>query len=572
MPEENILVPSSLRNKKKKKKIIFGLMLYAVFACVLATWMFLIKSPFFIVSLGLIIALIPLSISSLNENRKMNELKIFRISKKLWLNIIEHRILLIILIIAAVIRLYGLSFESIWLDEAMTGLRARMNFIEMLDNFASKDHVPFYFTMIWTWGKFFGTSAISIRMPSVIFGVLSVIPIYLIGSGISKRTGYYSALIVAIIPTLVYFSQEARMYSFMLCISAWSLVFLIRFLKSTGRKRKINLALLLTFNFILVYTHYYSLLFIGMECVSVFLMLIIRSNTNIIEKIKSLIQDIWPCVLSILFILPWMVFIRMRYPGTEQTTGGGLKLSNELLLNIYYFLGGFYHLFYNPSLGLKLFISWIMVFLVILGITILVKNSIKNKRIKDEGALLFPLLILPPIMVYIVSVKWQSLYNYRYFLFMSTAFIIFSMIPVAYFSKKASMKNSFSRYLSEIPVLLICVLLLVSSYNMIVMEDKDDWRGAVQYINENQGDNDLVIPQPAHYRYAIFYHTDELIVRSISDSSKNVSELFDQYSTIWVITFHYRDIDGYGFTQYLENWSYEDYNHFNGVNMRKYWI
>jgi hypothetical protein len=267
-----------------------------------------------------------------------------------------------------------------------------------------------------------------------------------------------------------------------------------------------------------------------------------------------------------------MIFIRLRYPGSEQTTGGGLKLSNELLLNLYYFLGGFYKLHYNPSLGLKMVISWILIILVLTGMIILITISIKKRRLNDGAALLFPLLLFPPFMVYIVSVNWRSVYNYRYFLFMSTAFVILSMVPIAYFSNKMSKKNRNLQKVSILPVFIIVVLLLISSYNMIVKEDKDDWRGAVDYICENQEDDDLVIPQPAHYRYTIFYHTDKLTVRSISDNSKNVSELFNQYSTIWIITFHYRDIDGYGFTQYLENWSYEDYNHFNGVNMRKYWI
>ena len=113
--------------------------------------------------------------------------------------------------------------------------------------------------------------------------------------------------------------------------------------------------------------------------------------------------------------------------------------------------------------------------------------------------------------------------------------------------------------------------MMFSNYKMIDKEDKDNWKGAVDYILDNQGDKDLVLPQPAHYRYAIFYYTDDLNVQSISDTSENVSDLFYQYYTIWVITFHYRDIDRYGFTEHLQNWSYEELNDFNGLTVRRYW-
>ncbi len=291
-------------------------------------------------------------------------------------NILDHRILLIILIIASIIRLYGLSFESIWLDEAMTGLRARMGFVEMLDNFASKDHVPFYFSMIWVWGKVFGTSEFSLRMPSVIFGILTVIPIYLIGKGFSKRTGQFAALFSAIMPTLVYFSQEARMYSFMLFLSTWSVYFLLKFMKNENENKKIFKLLFLSSNIVLVFTHYYSLLFIGIECISILLIVIFRSQISFTNKVSVFIKEVWPAVLSIICIVPWLIFIKIRYPGTEQTTGGGMTLSSNLLFNLYLFLGGYYRLFYTRVMSLNLTIGVIFFILVLSSILLIFVTSI----------------------------------------------------------------------------------------------------------------------------------------------------------------------------------------------------
>ncbi|MFW3146543.1 MAG: glycosyltransferase family 39 protein [Thermoplasmatota archaeon] len=486
-----------------------------------------------------------------------------------WL--VEHRILLLILLIAAIIRLYGLSFESFWLDEAMTGLRARMGYVDMLDSFAYKDHVPFYFSMIWVWGKVFGTSAVSLRMPSVIFGILTIIPIYLIGNGFSKRTGQYAALITAIIPTLVYFSQEARMYSFMVFLSSLSIHFLLKSLKTETRRKMIFRLLFLTSNMILVFTHYYGLVFIGMECISIFLIVLFRSHTNGRTKVLDILKEIWPAVISILSIVPWLVFIKIRYPGTEQTTGGGLTLSGELIFNLYLFLGGYYRLFYDRTMGLTLITGLILFILAIFGIMLIMIKFFKKRERGNEMFVLLPLVVLPPVMIYSVSLYWQNLFNYRYFLFMSSAYIVLSTVPLTMKWTDAVKNSRLGKLSTIVAISSICLLLLASNYNMIERQDKDDWGGAVEFICDNQGDNDLVIPQPAHYRYAIFYYSDELTVRSISDNSRNVSDLFDKYDAIWVITFHYRDIDRYGFTRYLDNWSREDYDDFNGLNLRKYW-
>ncbi|MBN1539156.1 MAG: glycosyltransferase family 39 protein, partial [Candidatus Thermoplasmatota archaeon] len=326
----------------------------------------------------------------------------------------DNPALLLILIIAIWIRLYGISTESFWLDESMTGLRCRWDFNKMIDSFAAKDHLPLYFSMMWMYGKIFGTSEIALRAPSLFFGVLSVGPIFLLGSRISKKVGNLSALLSAILPTTIYYSQEARMYSMLLFLSALSLYLLTRMLDTGEKKRTVITTLFILVNLSIVYTHYFGLLFVGLECTSILLISITRRKEGFASMTKRVIRNIWPGILPILSFLPWFVYVQSHYPFSGHVTGGGLKLSTYLIFNMYLFLGGNYHFHYEPIHGVTLVSSLILVSLSVVGIVIMFSKSLKDTHQRELMMVLMPLMILPPIIVYFVSLYWQSIFNYRY--------------------------------------------------------------------------------------------------------------------------------------------------------------
>lgn len=131
------------------------------------------------------------------------------------------------------LRLINLN-QSLWLDEAINVVHSqKYNFWDFVTVYSLGDfHPPLHFAILWIWTHLFGTSEIIVRIPSVIFGVLTVWFTYLIGKNLfSKKIGLIAAVILAFNPLHVYYSQEARMYS----LAAFSVVFsfwaLINFLK-----------------------------------------------------------------------------------------------------------------------------------------------------------------------------------------------------------------------------------------------------------------------------------------------------------------------------------------------------
>lgn len=120
------------------------------------------------------------------------------------------------------LRLINLN-QSLWLDEAITAVAVRNNsFIELLIKFSPNDfHPPLYYLFLKLWTIFFGFTEIVLRMPSVIFGVLAIFFIYKIG-------GKKAAILMAVNPLAIYYSQEARMYSLAMLLVTASVFFFIK--------------------------------------------------------------------------------------------------------------------------------------------------------------------------------------------------------------------------------------------------------------------------------------------------------------------------------------------------------
>ncbi len=138
--------------------------------------------------------------------------------------------LILIVILGFLIRLINLN-QSFWLDEAISAVTIqRLSFDQIITVFSKSDfHPPLYYLFLKLWSGFFGFSEVSLRFPSVIFGCGTIIFGYLIAKHlVSKKAGLIAALLIAINPLLVYYSQEARMYSLVTFLVSGAIWFLIK--------------------------------------------------------------------------------------------------------------------------------------------------------------------------------------------------------------------------------------------------------------------------------------------------------------------------------------------------------
>lgn len=122
--------------------------------------------------------------------------------------------MILILILAAGLRLAGISKEPFWLDEVCTSHLSEGSFQHILKANARDTHPPLYFLEVSLIRRVFGDSESAIRGLSTAWSLLGIVFLMLFARDIGgPRISIMAGLLAAVNPLDLYYAQEARMYS-----------------------------------------------------------------------------------------------------------------------------------------------------------------------------------------------------------------------------------------------------------------------------------------------------------------------------------------------------------------------
>ena len=160
--------------------------------------------------------------------------------------------LLALLLLGYWLRVHNLDAFSFWTDEGLTPARSGYPIAQILQNeiiiqgvVTTDTHPPLYYLIIHLTRQLFGLSDFAFRYPSVLFGVLLIPLLYQFGRrlvlpferGAGRRAGERGsrgagarrgralslgllvALLAAVNPLQIYYSQEARMYTLLVLLA-----------------------------------------------------------------------------------------------------------------------------------------------------------------------------------------------------------------------------------------------------------------------------------------------------------------------------------------------------------------
>jgi len=164
--------------------------------------------------------------------------------------------LALVLLGGGLLRLLGLSSESIWLDEATSLIIARMNLASVVAWAAGDIHPPLYYLALHFW-LHLGDSEFAIRALSAVLGVFTIAVVYALAAELAnQRVGLVSAFLFALSPLHVGYSQEARMY---VMVTALSLLASYLMLLAIRRQRAAYWTGYVLCTAMALYTHYFAL-------------------------------------------------------------------------------------------------------------------------------------------------------------------------------------------------------------------------------------------------------------------------------------------------------------------------
>lgn len=142
-----------------------------------------------------------------------------------------------ILILALILRVVQLDFQPLWWDEGYSVFFATRDMLTMLARTAVDIHPPFYYALLQLWLMFFGQSVVALRLLSVMIGLASVPLIYVVGCQLFNRpVGLIAALLLAVSPLHIYYSQEVRMYGLLTLFALGSIALQIELLRRDGNR------------------------------------------------------------------------------------------------------------------------------------------------------------------------------------------------------------------------------------------------------------------------------------------------------------------------------------------------
>jgi mannosyltransferase len=175
----------------------------------------------------------------------------------------QHRVLVALTVLAALLRFSTLDVQSFWQDEASTALLMRLDVLDMLRVIPAKESTPPpYFLLAWFWSRVFGAGEVGLRSLSALFGTATVPIAYAAAASVSRRAGLVAGALTATSPILVWYSQEARSYALVVFLAALSFLFFLRALKWPGQRVLVGWALS---SALALVAHYFAIFVVAPE-------------------------------------------------------------------------------------------------------------------------------------------------------------------------------------------------------------------------------------------------------------------------------------------------------------------
>lgn len=163
--------------------------------------------------------------------------------------------LAVILCVAAALRFWHVAHWSLWYDEVVTMRLARAaNPASMVSLLSQIDatRAPLHPLVLMAWIRLLGDGDLAARSLSAVLGILTVAAVFFTArSAFGDRAALWSAWLSAVCPTMIYFSQEVRMYALLVLLTVLSWWLFLGFRHAGTWPRAVAYALILA---ALVYT------------------------------------------------------------------------------------------------------------------------------------------------------------------------------------------------------------------------------------------------------------------------------------------------------------------------------
>lgn len=418
----------------------------------------------------------------------------------------EYLLLALILLVAAGLRFYHLGAKGLWGDEIWTTTWSQVSLRDVFVTLTRPPDMPLIYALVHLSTRI-ATSEFWVRFPAGLFGVIGVFAQYLLmKQWFARRLALLGALLLAIAPFHIWYSQDARYYTVFTAFSLLSLYFFWRVLKANPLQPIAWVGYLVT-TIALIYTHifgYWVVLAEGLFGVFYVIRRFIVQRRNGQGAGSVMRRQLAPFALSQLLLIvaafPTIVKIVRVLQSGSGPTGEALAAFTATPTIPYYFNLEFVgQLVRYMGGGRVAAVLFGLFFIIGLADTILRKRAI---------AVLTLLYLFLPFLSSFFLIFYHPI-SYKYFVYLQPILLGFVAVGMMDVSRRiiegaekngrlSQIRGKIGPYQQWLPIFFAVgsILLLIEPIRLVYKQARiNDWRSIATYLERNTTPGDVILTE-----------------------------------------------------------------------------
>lgn len=451
----------------------------------------------------------------------------FRVFKK-TISVRIGFVLLFLLLTGTFIRVYGLTYTGLWLDEifSMKGADPSTTISDVYQ-YSLHDQPPLFFMCLHAWLKVFGYTDFAGRTLAIVFGLSGIAAIYYLGTEFKgKIVGIFAAFLTTISWFHVSVSIEIRFYALVFLLTTLSYLFFLRAIKHS---RFLDFAGYALFTAMLLNTHYFGMVVFATQAL-IFILIIAFYKWDSGFVIKSLFSA-FMAGLSLLHWLP--VILQDLQIMTFHIKPHTLRY----LIKIPWWF------FYDPA------VFFTSIFLFIVGVWKILRE-LTEKSFSQEKIVLIGWIVLGFGIPLIYSLVRMPLFTSKYLTIQVPAMFVF--IAYGFDAVRNAKVRRFivtAMSVSAIVVLLVARPPYKKSWHedgremaimYITMDESDsktwneDWREVANFFGVDSSKNQVIFSQLAWF-HEYYFKKNNLRPPLDQNVVKDFIDATNQADSVWLL-------------------------------------
>ena len=414
-----------------------------------------------------------------------------RRSPKIFESKIFYISLCLLIALSIGVNLLTVTDQSIRLDEAQSLWAATKSVSGILYYISQDVQVPLYELLLHFWIQIFGTDIAIARGLSFIFFILTLPVLYKAYRQVAgSKVSLLGVTIFSLSPFILWYSNEARMYTMFALATSLDHLFFLKFYKSKGKDGKLGYFLSTLFG---LFSHYFFIFFLFTQFVFVIYSTLSNSKVGgfkakLQSKQRFLIRYIAVLVADGIFFLPWAVYFILQGFASSTQPLIPTPTSYDIFATFINFLFGFQ----STKVQTLMVSLWPLIVLLLFFIF----TRRKSAHILYKEYFIFT-AFFPIFLMFLLSF-FKPIFLSRYLIFVTPSLFFLVSWMLLSFAKKTS-------YII-VSIFLLLLLSLLFYQNLSPFTPvKENYIGVSEFLDKKATASDLIAVSAPFTIYPVAY-------------------------------------------------------------------